>query len=396
MTWLIAITLLFVAALAPLVGLLTFEIAAGWRQPRQEKGAQEPPPFAVLMPAHDEEQVLAATLAALLPQLRAEDRLLVIADNCSDRTAQIARERGVDVVERNVPLLRGKGYALDFGLRTAASWPHNIISVIDADCTISRAGLHALTAQVARTGLPAQACYQFTAPRHALPAVRFRVFALRVKNAMRLLGGSRLGIPCLLTGSGMAFPKHALGRVNLASGELAEDMLLGIDLTRLGYPPRYCPDALITSPLPIDGNSAEIQRSRWERGTLSIAMRHTILLLGSSLSESKPELALLAADIAIPPLSLLTMLSLASLALSASVAFITGRSWIVLPALLVSVVLVLTVWTAWLRHGRDLLQLTDLPVILRNQIAKLKFYVKLLLMRNIEWVRTARGENDGR
>ena len=66
------------------------------------------PSCAVLVPAHDEEAGLPATLAALWPQLEAGDRLLVVADNCTDRTAAVARAAGAEVLERRDPDRRGK------------------------------------------------------------------------------------------------------------------------------------------------------------------------------------------------------------------------------------------------------------------------------------------------
>jgi cellulose synthase/poly-beta-1,6-N-acetylglucosamine synthase-like glycosyltransferase len=57
---------------------------------------------AVLVPAHDEASVIRATLASITPQLAAGDRLLVVADNCSDDTATLARQAGAQVVERQM------------------------------------------------------------------------------------------------------------------------------------------------------------------------------------------------------------------------------------------------------------------------------------------------------
>jgi hypothetical protein len=72
--------------------------------------------LAVLVPAHNEAEGIATTLATILPQLRSSDRLLVIADNCTDATAEAARQAGATVIERHNLTQRGKGYALDFGL----------------------------------------------------------------------------------------------------------------------------------------------------------------------------------------------------------------------------------------------------------------------------------------
>ena len=78
----------------------------------------------VLVPAHDEEAVIGATLALLVPTLPAGGRVVVVADNCHDLTADVARSYGAEVVERQDPIQRGKGFALDFGIRYLAKSPN--------------------------------------------------------------------------------------------------------------------------------------------------------------------------------------------------------------------------------------------------------------------------------
>src|SRR6476469_6442466 len=103
--------------LAPLA-VLTVECLAALLPGRRTEHtpADARSPCVVLVPAHDEENGLPATLAGLLPLLRPGDRLLVVADNCTDRTAAAARAAGAEVVERHDPDRRGKGYALAAGV----------------------------------------------------------------------------------------------------------------------------------------------------------------------------------------------------------------------------------------------------------------------------------------
>jgi len=91
--------------------------------------------LAVLVPAHNEASEIGITLENLLPQIKNNDRLIVIADNCTDNTALVAQECGVVVIERNNPEKRGKGYALDYGLSLLESDPPDIVIIIDADCS---------------------------------------------------------------------------------------------------------------------------------------------------------------------------------------------------------------------------------------------------------------------
>jgi hypothetical protein len=75
------------------------------------------PSVAVLIPAHDEREHIAAAVQGAREQLVVGDRLIVIADNCSDETAALAEAAGAEVVERHDSNRRGKGFALDAGLR---------------------------------------------------------------------------------------------------------------------------------------------------------------------------------------------------------------------------------------------------------------------------------------
>src|SRR4051812_43423112 len=72
---------------------------------------------AVLIPAHDEAEVIGATLRTLMPTVPRGGRVLVVADNCSDATVTTARQHGAEVIERCDPNRRGKGFALDFGIQ---------------------------------------------------------------------------------------------------------------------------------------------------------------------------------------------------------------------------------------------------------------------------------------
>src|SRR3954468_13749647 len=111
-----ALDILFYALAASLLvplAVLPVEGLAALLPRRRAAAADGPRPrCAVLVPAHDEEAGIARTLGDLLPQLGPGDRLVVVADNCADGTAAVARGAGAEVLERTDPDHRGKGYAL--------------------------------------------------------------------------------------------------------------------------------------------------------------------------------------------------------------------------------------------------------------------------------------------
>ena len=109
-------------------------LAAVFLQKRQIQCSEERAPMVVLIPAHNEEAGLTETLKASQKGLYPFDRILVVADNCTDNTASIARRNGAEVIERNDPDHRGKGYALDFGVRQLEHNPPGCVVILDADC----------------------------------------------------------------------------------------------------------------------------------------------------------------------------------------------------------------------------------------------------------------------
>src|SRR5205814_7029145 len=133
------VTLMLALLLAPL-SLLTLcfavELFTGLR------ALPEPPQLAqlkevravIVVPAHNEEAILAERLSALRDAAEGQAQILVVADNCSDSTAEIARQIGVDVVERENEVLRGKGFALDFARRELERDPPDVVLIVDADC----------------------------------------------------------------------------------------------------------------------------------------------------------------------------------------------------------------------------------------------------------------------
>ena len=102
-----------------LVTIFSVEVLAAvlrQRAPEEPSWANDPRgALAVLIPAHNEGEAVRPTIEDAQSQ-RAGDRIIVVADNCTDETATEARIAGAEVIERHDPYRRGKGYALDFGL----------------------------------------------------------------------------------------------------------------------------------------------------------------------------------------------------------------------------------------------------------------------------------------
>lgn len=377
------------------VAVLCIECVAAVFSPRRDATATSPrpgrPPLAVLIPAHNEERGLPTTLRSVLAQLLPHDRLVVVADNCTDATAAVARRFGAVTIERKDPANRGKGFALDRGVRELEQDPPAVVVMIDADCTLTAGTLSALVHQVVATGMPAQAAYQMDCPPDAGPRACVSALAFIVKNIVRPLGLRRLGLPCLLTGTGMAFPWNTIRDAHLATGNIVEDMQLGIDLSLAGHSPHPCPDARISGTIEDQSGIAFKQRTRWEHGHIQTQLAAVPRLVAAAFARLSPSLFALALEVAVPPVALLVLLLIASMTISGFWAYAGGSS--VPLMLLVAGFATLTICTfaAWARFARLSVPFRALVAIPFYVVWKVPLYFAFLFRREKQWVRTFRG-----
>lgn len=350
--------------------------------------------LAVLVPAHDEGAALLQTISDIQTQLHPGDRLLVVADNCTDDTAAIALAAGADVVERHDRNKRGKGYALDFGIRHLALDPPKIVIIIDADCRLNDNTIDQLAIACASTQRPVQALDLMIAPDGNRMGHQIAEFAWRVKNWVRPLGLRALGLPCQLMGTGMAFQWEIIRSVKLASGHIVEDLEFGLELAKAGTPPLFCPSAVVTSPFPISAEGEERQRKRWEHGHINMIIRSVPHLLSQAIAKRNWGLLALVFDLAVPPLSLLGMLVVAILIVSSSATIFFGSARVALTISVASLLaFIAAVFLAWIKYGRDILPPRAIVSIAPYVLKKLGLYRQFVFGKtDAEWTRTDRSK----
>jgi cellulose synthase/poly-beta-1,6-N-acetylglucosamine synthase-like glycosyltransferase len=361
-------------------------------QNRPEPGQRKP--LAILVPAHDESSLIATTIHSLIPQLNASDRLVVVADNCSDDTAAIARAGGAETIIRADLMHRGKGFALDFGTRHLALDPPEIVIIIDADCRVAPGAIDRLARMCTRTGRPIQASYLMHARSDAGLTMRIAAFAWIVKNQARAEGLQRLGLPCQLMGTGMAFPWSCISGATLATGHIVEDLKLGIDLARAGTAPLFCPDALVSSEFPASRAGVRSQRTRWEHGHLAVILREVPRMLLNSLATKDIGLLAMTLDLGVPPLALLTLL-VSAVWCACGIFFIFAHE--ISPLVIATsaaILLALSVVMAWVRYGRRVISFGSLAMAIPYALWKIPLYAKFLVARQMDWVRSKRNEDD--
>lgn len=349
----------------------------------------------LLMPAHNEAGGIAEVLRALMPQLGPRTHLLLVADNCTDATADIARQiagdaRFVKIIERHDRELRGKGYALDHGVRYLESTPPSVVLVLDADCTLKPGSIDALAMLCMTTGRPVQALDLMQAPTGGSTKTRLAEFAWLVKNQVRALGYHQLGLPCQLMGTGMAFTWSHISQAKLNTGQIVEDMQLGIDLARNGAPPLFCPDALVTSVFPTAAEGLQSQRTRWEHGHLGVIVAQVPRLFWQSMTGANSALFAMALDLCVPPLALLTLLTVGTWVAGIALAAVGAGVLPMLVAGVATTMLASAVMLAWWRFGRNVISLRQLCQIPLYVLAKIPLYFYFLVKRQSVWVRSKR------
>lgn len=379
-----------VAAMAGYLLLLTFAALLASRRttPRVRQPDQR---FLFLVPAHNEERLLPSTLANLqeLDYPKELYAVHVVADNCTDGTAALARAGGAIAHERFDAEKAGKGYALEWLLQRI--WerhePHDAMIILDADSIVSPNFLRVMDARLARGERAIQAYYAVRDPGQSW-SVSLRAVALAALHFLRPMGRSVLGGSTGLKGNGMVFAADIL-REHRWSASLTEDIEYHMHLIVSGERVTFAPDAVVWAEMPNSLAAAQSQNVRWERGRMQMVRQYVPMLLRETIR--KPSFMLLDAAIEqlIPPFSIVAALSVLSLLASLALHTYLG---VALSGFAVFGIAFYTVAALVLsRAPRKVYQaLLYAPVFIAW---KLLLYVRVLLGFDPKgWVRTARND----
>ena len=362
---------------------------------RQRFRADQPAKFemAVVIPAHNEADGIAETVQRIKQQVDDNCQVIVVADNCNDATAAKARAAGATVWERNDPERRGKGYALNFAWENLAKSPPDVVVCIDADCAPGPDCIPTIARLAYERGRPIQSGYIMHAPPNASGLSNVSALAVYVKNYVRPRGLQWLRLPCLLTGSGMAFPAAALAIVQHPGGHIVEDLQATIDFGLAGFAPLPCMEVSTTSPLPTKRSGLMSQRTRWEHGHMRTILTQTPRLVSRFLVTGSLSLLATAVELAVPPLSLLIGISIFGLMVFTAIGFATANWWPLLCLATAATMAALGMGLTWLRHGREILPGRMIVAEIPRYIGvKTPMYLRFLSRPQTDWVRTERSQ----
>jgi cellulose synthase/poly-beta-1,6-N-acetylglucosamine synthase-like glycosyltransferase len=319
---------------------------------------------------------------------------LVVADNCTDDTSAVAASLGVEVIDRQDPLHIGKGYALDFGIHHLVLDPPEVLIIVDADCVFTDGSINILAAVCRAEHRPVQALNLMKAPDDFPGTFQLAEFAWRVKNWVRPLGLRALRLPCQLTGTGMAFPWDTIRFAGLASGEIVEDLKLGLDLAKAGKPALFCPSASVVSYFPTSQEGVDSQRERWQKGHLNMIATLAPRMLRDGMMNRDIRLVVLALDLTVPPLFLLALIEFGLLSVSMIALWFGDLGWSFYIVLTTNVLFALGIASCWISFGRDLMPAKTFltaPLLVGR---KLRFYKRIVFGGVAQhWIRTDRSKS---
>jgi 1,2-diacylglycerol 3-beta-glucosyltransferase len=347
--------------------------------------------FDIIVPAHNEAQVIARTVTSLrgIEWPAHRFRILVCADNCTDATAECARAAGAQVIERHNPEQRGKGYALDFAFYTSRqAMLADAVVVVDADTEVSSNLLEAIAARLEEGAQAVQVHYGVLNP---LASWRTRLITI-AKGAVHIVRSrarERLGVSCGVRGTGWCVTHHLLQVVPYRAFSLTEDVEYGIDLGLAGFRVAYADEADCNGEMASGEQSARSQRQRWERGRFQLMRSKTGLLLRTALRRRSAVCLDLALDLLVLPLSYVALTVVALMCVAA-----VGGLWVsdLQPWLRVGAIctaaLVCYVLRGWQLSGiglRGVLDLARAPTFLLW-----KLHVLIRGRKSTGWERTER------
>ncbi|WP_165065353.1 glycosyltransferase family 2 protein [Paludisphaera rhizosphaerae] len=384
----------------PFVLMLLLSAVSAMFSSRKTKLLQTPESrFLIVIPAHDERVGIAQTVQSCRAQDYPIERfsVLVIADNCTDDTAAIAEAEGAEVVVRQTPDKRTKGYALEYlieQLQASGRFDQlEALVVIDADTVASADLLRKFDAKI-REGHDWIQCYYTVANADASWRTRLMTYAFSLVNGVAPFGLFKLGLSSPLNGNGMCFTTRGLRRVPWKAYGLVEDYEYSWIVRMAGERIAFVPDATVKATmLEQGGEAAANQRRRWEFGRKEIKKRLFWKVLRDRRMGLLERLAS-AVELKTPPMMKL-LAGLAFLAILNIIAALAFADPLVHPA-------------AWVLLGSCLLMIAavglyalspfvvfDLPLSYLGTLAYIPIYAiwKLTIKlgeKPTQWVRTAR------
>lgn len=236
--------------------------------------------YGVLIPAHNEELLLAGLLKSIHATDYPSDRLdiYVVADNCTDRTADIAREMGAICKEREDAVLRGKPYALSWIIERINLNDYDAFVVLDADTEVDKGFFQRMSEHINEGSEVAQGYFGVLNPDENW-LTRLSILPGIMKFHLHHPGKRLCHLSVPLAGNGMCFVSDLFKLYGWNAYSVAENWEYYVQLTLAGHVVAPAEDAVIYSQVAHSLKAGRNQRARWFQGRLETLLRYGRKLL---------------------------------------------------------------------------------------------------------------------
>jgi hypothetical protein len=362
---------------------------------RREPAPQREPRsrLSVVVPAHDERNQIGRTVESLLRQTYPPElyEVVVTADNCVDDTAEVATAAGANVLVRDEPDARGKGYALAWTIDVilARSSPPDAIVVVDADSNADPAFLAVLAERFDAGAEAVQG--ESLLSGDGSPEQTLRVSAFLLINRARPSGRAVFGLPASLQGNGMLLSTRVLREHSWSAFSSTEDVEYSTAIRAAGIRPVFARGAIVTSAAAPRGRVADVQQLRWEGGKLHVARTQIPSLVARAIRERRGDLFDTALELAVPPLGYLAAAATSVTVVGITLVLLDGVDlWAVLPAVLALVAILVYVFVGFRAANAPRAAYASLARAPSLVLRKILNAYRLARFRADSWVRTGR------
>jgi len=352
-----------------------------------------------MVPAHNEETVIEKTLHSLKQIYYPTDKydIVVIADNCTDRTAAIANGMNVTTLERSDPINVGKGYALKWCMDQLMDSEkfYDAFVVIDAD-TVASPNLLSVMNRYIESGAECLQCSDMVLPQPGAWSPEMTRVAFILHNYVRPLGKMAIGCSAGLNGNGMCFSRKLIQNKKWASYTRAEDLEHFLELAMENVKVQFAPEAAVHAVMPTDPRNAETQRKRWEMGRFLLIKKFARPLLSNAIRKRSIMIMDALIELITPAFVNLFVFTLVAFVLNI-LALILGLSWLLYITLAWFAVIILEAFhvigglsAAHADHDAY----TVLLKVPKYAAWKLRLYLKTLVTGDDkQWIRTVREDS---
>ena len=262
----------------------------GFKRKSENKNYTPTKKFAMIVAAHNEEVVIGKLIESMLNQNYPRELfdIFVIADNCTDSTAKIARKYGVYVYERFNKEQKGKGYALEwmFDKIFKMQKKYDAVAIFDADNLVSKNWCKEINSKMLEGYKVVQGYIDSKNPNDSWIASSYSI-AFWTQNRMYQLARSNVGLSNQIGGTGFAIDVDILKKFGWGATCLTEDLEFSCKLILNDEKVGWAHDAIIYDEKPLTLKQSWVQRRRWMQGFTDVASRYFFKLLKKGIKERK-------------------------------------------------------------------------------------------------------------